>query len=73
MRVRRRARRWPSLYYGVSLALWVQLLMTIHVTFLGLGALIALQLVIHEAWPRKYRRHKKSIGDRATDRIHRVL
>jgi hypothetical protein len=72
-RIRRHGRRWSQAYYGASLAVWVQLVTSVHPTGIGYGIAAAAQVLAHEAWPRTFRRHRRPVGDHAADRIQRVL
>ena len=72
--VRRQGRRWPHAYYGISLGLWITALTDhSHRGVLGWSLLGGAQLLGHEIWPRKFRRHRMSMGDHAVEKIDRVL
>lgn len=74
VKVRRPRRRIPQAYYGTCLGGWitaVQHAHQIHPT--GWAGIFAAQCLLHEAWPKVAKRHKPSPGDRAAERIVKVL
>ena len=74
VKVRRPGRRWPRAYYGISLGAWIDVVrMSGHVHAAGWIGIVAVQILVHEAWPRVFRRRGPSAADRAVRRFGGVL
>jgi hypothetical protein len=50
--IRRPTRVYAQAFWGLTLAVWIQLLTTAHMTPIGAGVAVAATVLVHHAWPR---------------------